>query len=220
VDPQDAERRKVALLLAGSGTLHAFLFLLSYFLLTSGPDPGASDAGIRAFHSSGESHRRVLVGLYVMPFAGIAFLWFTTLMRTWTRIEAHRASELLSWLQLVSGVLYVALFFVGAAASSVTAVSAEFTSVPVDPGVARQFQLLGRTIFLAFAMRMAAMFVFTTSQLGGRSGVLPRWFAYLGVLVGLFLLFSASVSRVLVLVFPAWLLGLCVLLLLRSRTSR
>ena len=39
----------------------------------------------------------------------------------------------------------------GAAAISVTAVSVEFSSAPPDPSIARQSQLLGRTIFLAFA---------------------------------------------------------------------
>lgn len=214
---EDADRRKAFLLLVGMGCLHALLFLLAYGLLSSTPLANASDDEILAFYQSGSQRRLVLVGLYVMPFAGIAFLWFSTILRVWTR--AHALHELLSGIQLVSGILYVGLFFVGAAASSVMAVSIEYSSSPVDPVVARQLPQFGGTLLIAFAMRMAAMFVFTTSRLGRMAEVLPRWFANLGVVVGLFLLLSASFSRALVLVFPLWLLAFCVLLLVRGRPA-
>jgi hypothetical protein len=68
-------------------------------------------------------------------------------------------------------------------------------------------------------MRMAAMFIFATSNIGRRAGVLPTWFAIVGGLVGLFLLLSATFSQILVLVFPVWILTLCVLLVLRARRT-
>ena len=215
---QDPSRRKALLLLVAMGCLHAVLFLLAYGLLSSTPHADSPDEEILAFYQSGERRRFVLVGLYVMPFAGIAFLWFSTILRVWTR--AHELHELLSGIQLVSGILYVGLFFAAAAASSVMAVSAEFSSAPVDPVVARQFPLYGGTLLLAFAMRMAAMFVFMTSRLGRMAGVLPRWFSSVGVVVGLFLLLSATSDRRLVLVFPFWLLALCALLLVRVLRRR
>ncbi len=213
---EDPARRRIGLLLVGMGCLHALLFLLAYGLLTSTPGAHATDEEIVAFYRSGSQRRLVLVGLYVMPFAGIAFLWFSTILRVYTQAGARQVSELLSGVQLVSGILYVGLFFAAAAASSVMAVSIEFSRSPVDPVVARQFPQYGGTLLLAFAMRMAAMFVFTTSRLGRMADVLPRWFAQVGLAVGLFLLLSASFSRALVLVFPLWLLALCALLLVRA----
>jgi hypothetical protein len=47
--------------------------------------------------------------------------------------------------------------------------------------------------------------------------VLPAWFIWLGYVVGAFLLLAATLSAVLVLVFPMWVLTLCVLLLVRAR---
>jgi len=215
--------RKVAVLVAAVGGLHAFLFLLSYGLLSTGPGAHASDAELVAFYESGSQSRLVLVGLYVMPFAGIAFVWFCIALRVWMRAVSHVRAELVAGIQLVSGILYVALFFAGAAAISVTAVGTQFSDSPVDPGIARQFPQYGSALMLVFAMRMAAMFVFTSSRLGQMTGALPRWFAWLGLLVGLFLLFSASFSRKLVLVFPVWLLVLCALIvgraLRRARSS-
>jgi hypothetical protein len=99
------------------------------------------------------------------------------------------------------------------------AVSVEYSRTPLDPAVARQFPVYGATLLLGFAMRMAAMFVFTTSRLGRANGVLPRWFAAAGLGVGLFLLLNTSFSRALVLVFPLWLLALCALIAARARRN-
>jgi hypothetical protein len=210
--------RRMGLLLVATGGLHALLFMLAYWLLSSTPSAHAPDEEILAFYGSGNRRRLVLVGLYVMPFAGIAFLWFSTVLRN--LIRSRHEGAILADLQFVSGILYVGLFFAAASASSVMAVSIEFSRSPVDPVVARQFPQYGATLLLAFAMRMAAMFVFTTSRLGRRADVLPSWFASVGFAVGLFLLLSASFSRALVLVFPVWLLVLCALLLAHTRRFR
>ena len=66
-------------------------------------------------------------------------------------------------------------------------------------------------------MRMAAMFVLTTVSVGRHSKVLPRWFVWLSYPVGLFLLLAASVDAVLTVVFPIWILTLCVLLIAKAR---
>jgi hypothetical protein len=117
----------------------------------------------------------------------------------------------------LAGILYVGLFFVGSAASAVLATSVEFSDGDIDPVAARQFPVFGSTTFFVFAFRMAAMFVFTTSAIGRRAGILPRWFAWSGYAVAAFLLLSASFERWFVLVFPLWLIVLSVLLLRSAR---
>jgi hypothetical protein len=59
---------------------------------------------------------------------------------------------------------------------------------------------------------------FTTSAIGLRAGILPRWFVWSGYVVATFLLLSASFERWFVLVFPLWLLALSALLLRTART--
>ena len=210
--------RHAAMLTAGVGAAFSVLFIVS-FLLTGGiPGVGASDDEIFAYYASGARLLPVVLGLYLMPFAGIAFLWFIVALRLWASASTNRRSALQSNLQLVSGVIFVALFFTGAAASSVLAVSVQYANGPVDPVTARQFPIFGQTLILFFAMRMAAMFVFTTSAIGRSARILPRWFAWVGFAVGLFLLISATFSPILVLVFPIWVLVLCLLLLDNART--
>ena len=215
--PLGRSRRRAAVLTATLGIVHATLFLLAVALVAGVPGPRAPDAELTAFYAGAERRRLVLVWLYLMPFAGIAFLWFVVALRMWVSDSARRENVLFSTVQLVSGILFLALFFAGAAATATTALSVELSASPVDPVVARQLPLLGSTLLLVFAMRMAAVFVFTTSTIGRTTGVLPRWFAVAGYPVGAFLLLSATFSPALVLVFPGWVLVLSVLLLLRAR---
>jgi hypothetical protein len=211
--------RNAASVTIAVGAAHAVLFLLSYWLLSDVPGPHASDAQLVRFYAAGDQRRPILVGLYLMPFAGIAFIWFIVALRMWIGGHVRRENALLSNVQLVSGILYVGLFFVTAAASSAVPASVEFSSVPISPNAAREFPLFGTALLLVFAMRMAAMFIFTTSSIARSANALPRWFIYAGYVVGLFLLLSATLSPFLVLVFPVWLLTLCTLLFWRVRMA-
>lgn len=209
--------RKAAYLTAGMGMAHALLFLLAFWLISDVPGPNASSQEILDYYTSDQNRRPILVGLYVMPFAGIAFIWFIVALRMWTSGQVRRENVLLSNVQLVSGILYIALFFGGAAASSVLAASVQFAQGSVDPDTARQFPQLGSALLLVFGMRMAAMFVFSTTNITRSVGIIPRWFAIIGLVVGLGLLLSATFNRALVLVFPIWILVFCALLIRRAR---
>jgi hypothetical protein len=209
--------RRAGILTAAMGIIHAVLFLAAVWLITRAPGPQASYAELSEFYSSDERRVLLLAGLYVMPFAAIAFLWFVVALRMWIAHSTRRVDALLSNVQLLAGIIYIALFLVAAAASSSLAASVEFISAPIDPTIARQFPQFSNTLTVVLAMRMAAMFVFTTSNIGRASKILPRWFAFAGFVVGLFLLLSASISPFLVLVFPIWVLTLSVILLLRAR---
>jgi hypothetical protein len=209
--------RRAAIFTARLGVIQAVLMLVSYGLLTRIPGPRAPDAEFVEFYESDRRRLVVVVGLYLLPFAAIAFLWFAVALRMWLARTAHAEDALLSHIQLVSAIIFIALFLVGAAASTVLAVSVEFADYPVDPGAARQFPQFGSALVLVFAMRMAAMFVFATSGIARRRAALPRWFIWAGYLVGLFLLLSATLSRLLVLVFPVWVLILSLILLFKAR---
>ena len=209
--------RRVMTLTACVGGVHALLFLLTYWLVSDAPGANASDAEIIEFYESDERWRIVLAGLYVGPFAGMAFIWFLVSLRMWVDRSAHRVNALLSNIQLVAGIVYVALIFAGLAASSVVAANVEFADAEINPAIARHFPQYGDTLLFVFSFRMAAMFVFTTSAIGRVSGILPRPFVWSGYAVGLFLLLSAGFEAWFALVFPLWLLALTGILLVRAR---
>ncbi len=216
--PHPHSLRRAAYLSAASGALWSILFLLSYFLVAGQPGMHASDAELQSFYQTEAPRRLVLVGLYLMPFAGIAFIWFIVALRMWISGSSRREDILLSNIQLVSGILFVGLFFAGGAAAAASAAGVEFSSGPVDVAAARQLPALGNALIFVFAMRMAAMFMFATSNIGRTTGVLPRWFVVTGFVVGLFLLLSATFSQFLVLVFPVWTLVLSLFLFGRAHS--
>jgi hypothetical protein len=179
--------RRAAYLTIAVGASHAVLFLLSFWLLSTTPTATTPDAQLIAFYRS-DAHRRVILArLYLMPFAGIAFIWFIVALRMWITGQLRRETVLLSNVQLVSGILYVAFVCASTGAWSATAADVEFSAAPIDPVSIRLLPSFGHAIIYVFAMRMAAMFVFTTSTIGRTGGALPRWFVWMGYAVGLFL---------------------------------
>lgn len=218
-DARGRSQRKAAYITIAVGAAHAVLFLVSFWLLSHLPGPGASDAQFVDFYRSDNQRRPILAGLYLMPFAGIAFIWFFVALRTLAASHLTGQDALLSNVQHVSGVLYVALFFAAAAADAVLPAGVQFDDLQASTALARVFPEFGSVLFFVFAMRMAGMFVFTTSNIARSAANVPRWFVYLGYLVGLFLLLSATFSPFLVVVFPVWLLALCALLFRWARTS-
>jgi hypothetical protein len=190
----------------------------SLVLKTQTPGLAASDEELVAFFEDPDQRRMVVIaGLYLIPFAGIAFIWFFVALRMWISASAPRLNVMLSNVQLVSGIIYTTLVLAAGGAMSVTAVTIELTDGAIDPYIARQFPQYGVSLLLIFAMRMAAMFVLTTTNLGRLTGILPRWFVVMGFLVAVGLLFTASFSSWLVFVFPAWILVFCGILVDRAR---
>ena len=135
----------------------------SFYLVKDAPDASATDQEFVDYYSSGGQRALMLVGLYLMPFAGIAMIWFIVALRMWASFSIRRENALLSNVQLVSGIVFVALFFVAGAASTVVAADVEFSNAEIDPDLARRFPEFSTTVLFVFAFRMAAMFVFTTS---------------------------------------------------------
>jgi hypothetical protein len=67
-----------------------------------------------------------------------------------------------------------------------------------------------------YAMKMAGVFMISTCTLSLRTGILPRWMAYLGLVLALVLLFSLGFLPWAPLVFPLWVLLISVHILLAN----
>ena len=161
----------------------------------------------------------VTVGLYLVPFAGIAFLWHMTTVRLLVRALTPAPSAIPYGLQSVSGGLFVALLFAGSAAAGAVALLQDLGDGPVPgPDVGRSLTGVGYALVFVYAVRMAGMYAITTTTLLLHAGLLPRWVALLSYLMAAAMLVSATFHPALLLVFPGWvaLAGLIVLV----RTGR
>ncbi|MFF4408860.1 hypothetical protein ACFY2W_14505 [Streptomyces sp. NPDC001262] len=161
--------------------------------------------------------------LALVPFAGVFFLWFMGCFRDYVGAAEDR---FFATLFLGSGLLFVAMLFaLAATAGSLLAVTGFATH---SPGQGRdELWQYGRhfvlTLLSGYFTRMAAVFVLSTTTIGHRLGVFPRWLAWLGYLVALVLLLSVSSAGHLELVFPVWMLavsGHILVSALRTRVSR
>lgn len=207
---------KAARSTAGLGAAFAVLFVASMVTVSRTPGARASDAAIAAFYTS-ESDRRplVLAGLYLLPLAAVAFLWFVAILRDWESGSVQRLNRVFSNVQLLSGIGFITLSLAAAAASTVAAFSTEFGGAPLEPAVARQFPLFGSALLYVFAMRMAAIFVTSTTGIVRATGMFPSWFVGVSYVVATVLFLAATVNVWLVLVFPAWVLLLSGMIVFR-----
>jgi len=162
----------------------------------------------------------VRVGLTLVPFAGIAFLWFIGVVRDQLgKVE----DRLFSSVFLGSGLLFLAMLFQGAVTANGLI---ELATGPAPDLAVWEFgRSTTQTLVSVYAMRMAAVFTLSVSTVALRTAAVHRGVAYSGYAVGLVLLVAAGAHPWTQLVFPAWVLGLSVAILVtrppdRSRTQQ
>ncbi len=195
------------------GVAFSILFVVSVFAFSEAPRPDATDADVTAFYEAGNHQLTRIGGLYLLPLAAIAFLWFVASLHAWVELSGRPVDRLMSTVQMLGGVSFVTLSLAAAAAATVASFSYE--QYVLNPELARQFPLFGRTLLVVFGMRMAALFVMSTAKLGHGSELLPGWFQWLSIAVALVLFASASLNVWLTLIFPLWVVLLCVLIWIR-----
>jgi hypothetical protein len=157
-----------------------------------------------------DSGRRtaVAVALNLVPFAGIAFLWFIGVLRD--RI-GEREDRFFATVFLGSGLLFVAMMFVAAAVgggliagvSGTLALGRNVTSILLN----------------VYAMRMAAVFTLTAVTIARRTAIVSRWLTVAGLVTALLLLVGVGISAWVELLFPAWILALSVDVLVAGRKA-
>ncbi|MCA9859678.1 MAG: hypothetical protein KC438_08145 [Thermomicrobiales bacterium] len=205
--------RRAAILTGAVGAVFAILFLLSLWLLHSTPKPVDSDESFIDFYSGDERQKIMLVGLYLLPFSAVAFIWFIAALRQWVTRGSRRGSQMIGTVQLLSGIGFITLALASAAASTMPAAMVELGYGSSDAGMARQFPLFGDALLLVFGVRMSAMFVMTTARIGRASGYMPRWFSIASMVAAAILFLSYSLTVWLAVVFPLWVLALGLLII-------
>ncbi len=194
-----------------AGLLFSALFFGSIFLLRLHPAKNATSAEIKSFYQGSDGRYITLVGFYLVPFAGIAFLWFVAVVRT---NVVHRTDRFFETVFLGSAVLFVAMVFAASASAGALAAIVRFGSGRIpSPGAIELAHALAYALLYTFAVKMAAVFMIVTSTVGYRTRRFARWLVYATWALAAFLLVSVSFYDLIVLVFPAWVALLSVLIL-------
>ena len=195
-----------------AGIIFSVLMIVALALLRiSAPaHPGAggqwlSDSGRRA---------AVAVALNLVPFAGIAFLWFIGVLRD--RI-GEREDRFFATVFLGSGLLFVAMLFVAAAVAG--GLIANASSGLSDGSTLALGRNVTSSLLNVYAMRMAAVFTLTTVTIARRTGIVSRWLTLAGLACALALLVGVGISPWVELIFPAWILALSLDVLMAGRRA-
>lgn len=160
----------------------------------------------------------VSLALLLVPYAGIAFLWFIGVIRDQLGDAEDR---LFSTVFLGSGLFFMALTFIAAAlAGGLISSYAIMPNALVESGVF----LYGRSVIYQvlnlYAIRMAGVLMISLGTIWLRTGVMARGWALLTYALALVLLLSVGLSLWVVLIFPAWVLLISVRILLRNLRGR
>ena len=188
---------------AWAGVAFAVLFLVGYFMVESAPTASATDAELLEYYTSSDRTAVVVAALYVVPFSGIAFIWFLAALRQRVQSVAPQEEMVFATVQLVSGVLFLAMMFVAAAARVAPVLAIEVGNEQV-PDIERELLRFSQATLMVFALRSAGVFMITTATRVARVGVVPRWFRLVSLAAALVLMLSASYLEGLVLIFPVW----------------
>jgi len=183
-----------------SGIIFSVLYMVSLVLirLTVPADP--TEPGV--WLADPAFRNWVRIALNLVPFTGIAFLWFMAVLRNRIGLLEDR---FFATVFLGSGLLFVAMLF-----AAVSIARGLLDTFAAGLTVRNEIYRLGRgmayTLMKTFGTRMAAVFMFVTSTIGLRTGVLARWVSFVGFALGLVLLLVITEFAWVALVFPLWVL--------------
>jgi len=197
---------------AVAGILFSGLLTIAFLLLLSAVPRDSLEHG--TWLTSGLD--RVVLAINLIPFAGVAFLWFIGVVRD--RL-ADSEDRLFATVFLGSGLLFLAMLFVAAAVfGAIVLVHAAHPEALRDSPAFAFARAFAYTLVNVYAIRMAGIFMFITSTIALRTAFVARWLAVPGFAMGLFLLFASPWVDWSFIVFPLWALLISVYLLVTSLT--
>lgn len=187
---------------AFSGVLFAVLYMTSLVLLRLAVPADPRDPGDWLQDAQHRSHVRLALNL--VPFSGIAFLWFMAVLRVRLGLMENR---LVTTVFLGSGLLFLAMLFT--AVANAQALLQVFDVDPKHLLASDAYRVNRATIFRLmnpFGIRMEAVLIFVTSSVGLRTGLLTRWVSIAGFPLAVVLLVIITDFAWFALLFPLWVL--------------
>jgi hypothetical protein len=189
-------------IVAVSGIIFSVLYVASLVLIRLAVPADPTEPGVWLTDPGARSWVRIALNL--VPFTGIAFLWYMAVLRN--RIGLLE-DKFLATVFLGSGLLFIAMLFTAvSAARGLLETFATTSRLTADGDSYAVGRAMAYALMNTFGMKMAAIFMFVTSTIGLRTAVLARWVSFVGFALGLILLFAITDFAWIALVFPFWVL--------------
>lgn len=146
----------------------------------------------------------VTLAMNLVPFAGIAFLWFVGVLRD--RLGA-REDQFFATVFLGSAFLLLAMLFAAAAVVGAIIIAFHAASEAVIYSPTFHFARgLAYGMVNIYLVKAAGVFMITTSTIAIYTRLTPRWIAIAGFIIAAILLIGSSYFGWSLLVFPLWVL--------------
>lgn len=199
-----------------SGVIFSALYVASLMLIRLAVPADPTEPGV--WLADPAFRHGVRIALNLIPFTGIAFLWFMAVLRN--RI-GRLEDRFFATVFLGSGLLFVAMLFCAAAISQgLVDTYATGTSLPGQSETYAVGRRMGYALMNTFGIRMAAVFMFATSTIGLRTAVLARWVSFVGFGFGLVLLLVITDFGWIALLIPCWVFLLSTWILIKDFQQR
>jgi hypothetical protein len=157
--------------------------------------------------------KTIALALNLVPFAGVAFLWFIGVLRD--RL-GQQEDRFFATVFLGSALLFLAMLFAAAAVIGAVMLLAS-TAEPNELMASTTFRFARAAAYIinnVYATKMAAVFMISTSTVVIYIGIAPRWIAFIGYLLALVLLIGSFYIGWSFAVLPAWVFLICVYILM------
>ena len=184
------------------------LLLILWLLRTSIPaDPLEPGAWLAT------DTRAITVALNLVPFAGVAFLWFIGVLRD--RL-GQLEDRFFASVFFGSALLFLAMLFAAAAVIGAVMLVASISEPNelISSATFRFARAVSYIIVNVYAIKMAAVFMISTSTVLIRTGIAPRWIAFLGFSLAVILLIGSFFINWSIAVFPSWVFLISVYILI------
>ena len=191
-----------------AGMVFSLLIIMAFWLLFISVPADPQEPGSWL----GGNSNTVALALNLMPFAGIAFLWFIGVLRD--RL-GQLEDQFFATVFFGSGVLFLGMLFTASAV--VGAILIAFVSQPAEFINSATFHFardVAYSVVNIYMIKMAGVFMTSTSTVAIYTGFAPRWLAVLGYVLALVLLFGSYHIRWSFIVFPSgvFTISICILL--------
>jgi hypothetical protein len=193
-----------------AGIVFSILLISSLWLLRLSTPADSLEVGAWLTTSSD----RVTIALNLIPFAGVAFMWFLGVMRD--RLGA-KEDKFFATVFLGSGLMFLGMMFVAASAGG--GLIRAYAATPSESFNTSTFafaRAFAYDIMHIYAFKMAAVFMITTSTLAMRTKITPRWISALGYASAAFILIGSGYLDWVLFVFPLWVLLVSIYVLMEN----
>jgi len=146
--------------------------------------------------------RTVAFAMNLVPFDGVAFLWFIGVLRD--RL-GQKEDRFFSTVFLGSGLLFLAMLFT--AAGVIAAIIFVFATEPNNIMNSTTYHLaraIAYDLMNVYAIKMAAVFMFSTSTVTLFTDLAPRWIAFLGFALAAIILLVGHHITWSIYILPTW----------------